>query len=64
MRRDLRAELPDQLRDKNLYVDQLPPELVDEAWERFRDAAKKMLSAPKAPSPFGKRKKKKPAQKG
>jgi uncharacterized protein YecE (DUF72 family) len=35
---DLRAELPDNLREKNLYVDQLPPELVDEAWERFKAA--------------------------
>ena len=35
---DLREELPDALREKNLYVDQLPPELVDEAWERFRAA--------------------------
>jgi hypothetical protein len=34
-----------------------------EAFERFREAAKKMLSAPKGPSPFGKRKKKKPARK-
>lgn len=35
-----------------------------EAFERFREAAKKMLAAPKAPNPFGKRKKKKPARKG
>ena len=35
---DLRDELPPSLRDKNLYVDQLPPELVDEAWERYRAA--------------------------
>ena len=36
-----------------------------EAWERFRDAAKKMLSTPKSavPNPFGKRKKKKPTRK-
>jgi hypothetical protein len=39
-----------------------------EALERFREAAKKMMAAPKsvAPNPFGKRKpqKKKPARKG
>jgi hypothetical protein len=34
-----------------------------EAWERFREAAKKMLAASKAVNPFGKRKKKKPARK-
>jgi len=39
------------------------PEMVEgtEAFERFREAAKKLLSTPKSavPSPFGKRKKKK-----
>jgi len=37
-----------------------------EAFERFREAAKKMLAAPKAPSPFGKhrREKKSPSAKG
>jgi len=34
-----------------------------EAFERFREAAKKMLSAPKGTSPFGKRKKKKSSRK-
>ena len=37
-----------------------------EAWDRFREAAKKMLSVPKSTvaNPFGKRKKKKPTRKG
>jgi hypothetical protein len=38
-----------------------------EAFTRFREAAKKLLSTPKSslpPSPFGKRKKKKPTRKG
>ena len=37
----------------------------DEAFTRFREAAKKLLSTPKqaAPNPFGKRKKKKPTRK-
>ncbi len=42
---DLRAELPDNLREKNLYVDQLPAELVDEAWERFRDGLEPLVTA-------------------
>jgi hypothetical protein len=37
-----------------------------EAWTRFREAAKKLVSTPKgsAPNPFGKRKKSKPSRKG
>ncbi len=43
---DLRAELPEALRTKStLYVEQLPPELVDEAWERFRAALEPLRAA-------------------
>ena len=43
---DLRAELPEALRAKStLYVEQLPPELVDEAWERFRAALEPLRAA-------------------
>jgi hypothetical protein len=44
------------------------PDMIEgpEAFTRFREAAKKLLSTPKgaAPNPFGKRKKKKSGRKG
>jgi len=42
---DIREELPANLRDKNLYVDQIPPELVDAAWDRFRAAVEPLRAA-------------------
>jgi uncharacterized protein YecE (DUF72 family) len=36
--KDLRDELPAALREKNLYLEQMPAELLDAAWERFRAA--------------------------
>ncbi len=43
---NLRAELPDKLREKaTVYVEQLPAELVDEAWEQFRAALEPLRAA-------------------
>ncbi len=36
--KDIRDELPDALREKNIYLEQMPPALVDESWDRFRAA--------------------------
>src|SRR5919204_2113758 len=45
---DLREELPGGLREKRtVYIEQLPPELVDEAWERFRAAIDPLRAAGK-----------------
>jgi uncharacterized protein YecE (DUF72 family) len=43
--KDIRDELPDQLREGNIYVDRMPPELVDESWERFRAALEPLREA-------------------
>ncbi|HXF73933.1 MAG TPA: DUF72 domain-containing protein [Actinomycetota bacterium] len=46
--RDLREALPDELLSKrNLYRDQLPPDVVDDVWKRFRDALMPLHSAGK-----------------
>jgi uncharacterized protein YecE (DUF72 family) len=42
---DLRAELPDNLLEKNIYLDAMPAELVDEAWDRFRAALEPLRTA-------------------
>jgi len=42
---DLREELPDELRSKNIYLEHIPAELVDEAWERFRMALEPLKAA-------------------
>ena len=36
--KDIREALPEKLREKNIYLEHMPDELVDESWERFRAA--------------------------
>ena len=50
---DIRADLPANLREKaNLYLEHLPEELVDEAWERFRPAVEPLREAGKLGAVF------------
>jgi uncharacterized protein YecE (DUF72 family) len=50
---DIRADLPANLREKaNLYLEHLPEELVDEAWERFRTAVEPLRAAGKLGAVF------------
>jgi len=44
--KDIRDELPDKLREKStLYVEQMPDELLDVSWERFREALEPLRAA-------------------
>ena len=46
--KDVREELPEEaLAKKNLYRDAVPPELLDEVWQRFRDALMPLHSSGK-----------------
>jgi uncharacterized protein YecE (DUF72 family) len=46
--KDIRERLPGELADKrNLYREQLPEDLIDEAWQRFHDALMPLHSAGK-----------------
>src|SRR2546421_10139263 len=49
---DIREQLPANLRDKNIYVEQMPDELLDEAWERFRLALEPLRVAGKLGAVF------------
>ena len=50
---DLRAELPANLREKKtLYLEQLPDDLVDEMWDRFRAAVDPLRAAGKLATVF------------
>jgi len=50
--KDIRDQLPEKLREKNIYVEQMPPELVDESWERFREALEPLRAAGKLGAVF------------
>ena len=43
--KDIRDQLPDNLREKNIYLEQMPEELLDESWERFRAALEPLRAA-------------------
>jgi len=50
---DLRGDLPANLREKKtLYVEQLPDDLVDELWDRFRAAVEPLRAAGKLAAVF------------
>src|SRR6202035_4585814 len=50
--KDIRDELPEKLREKNVYLEQMPDELVDESWERFRIALEPLRAAGKLGAVF------------
>jgi uncharacterized protein YecE (DUF72 family) len=50
--KDIRDELPERLRDKNIYLEQMPEELLDQAWERFRLALEPLRAAGKLGAVF------------
>src|SRR5438132_13021798 len=41
----IREQLPEKLREKIIYLEMFPPELVDETWERFREALEPLRTA-------------------
>ncbi|OLB99409.1 MAG: hypothetical protein AUI15_09130 [Actinobacteria bacterium 13_2_20CM_2_66_6] len=49
---DIREDLPADLRDKNIYLERMPEELVDEAWARFRAALEPLRAAGKLGAVF------------
>jgi uncharacterized protein YecE (DUF72 family) len=50
--KDIRDQLPDQLLERNFYLEQMPDELLDEAWERFRQALEPLRAAGKLGAVF------------
>ena len=49
---DIREQLRPNLRDKNIYLEQMPDELLDETWERFRAAVEPLRAAGKLGAVF------------
>src|SRR5437899_13099310 len=49
---DIREQLPSNLRDKNVYLEKMPDELLDETWERFRAAVEPLRAAAKLGAVF------------
>ena len=49
---DIREQLPSNLRGKNIYLEQMPDELLDETWERFRAAVEPLRAAGKLGAVF------------
>jgi len=50
--KDIRDQLPENLSDKNIYLEQMPDELMDESWERFRVALEPLRAAGKLGAVF------------
>src|SRR4029077_18664013 len=50
--KDIRDELPEKLREKNIYIEQMPAEMLDESWERFREALEPLRAAGKLGAVF------------
>src|SRR5713226_1775682 len=50
--KDIRDQLPEKLSEKNIYIEQMPPELVDESWDRFREALEPLRRAGKLGAVF------------
>jgi uncharacterized protein YecE (DUF72 family) len=49
---DIRERLPSNLREKNVYLEQMPDELLDESWDRFRAALEPLRVAGKLGAVF------------
>ncbi len=49
---DIRGQLPANLLEKNIYVEHMPDELIDETWERFRAALEPLRAAGKLAAVF------------